>query len=221
MVGNVFEFAVIAGALLLLSIDGPAFAFGGDAVAECPQVEALLMGLFVGAQSSAGSGLRVPPRSRNDHMLALGWPRLGPQRAGAASATRMVGDEIVRQTVQRRSNRRPILSNLTAVAAIVAAAIVIAGSTILAAQAAPWTASGYDGTAGTFGISSDGVRLDVGCNFRLASGARATVHNYKGNVLLRLDGQTEPIILEVVHRDGSRRSFRAGTYHYAPDDGIS
>jgi uncharacterized protein len=78
-------------------------------------------------------------------------------------------------------------------------------------QAAAWTASGRDGMAGTLGLSSDGVRLNVGCNSRLGPGARATVYNYKGNALQRIDDQTEPISLEIVHRDGSRRSFRAGT----------
>ena len=103
-------------------------------------------------------------------------------------------------------------------AAGIAASAVLAvfGAGALTAQAAEWTASGRDGTAGV--MSGEGeVRLTGSCNSRLGPGFYATLGGYQGDALQRIDDQSEQVTFEVAFRDGSRQSFQAPMHFFAPD----
>lgn len=102
---------------------------------------------------------------------------------------------------------------------LVGSALALAAAASLRAQSGGWTATRGDGAAFIASRSVDGaVSLDGGCNARLGPGFRATLSDYAGTALQRVDDRSEEVVFTVRFQDGSTEPFHAPMHYFAPDE---
>jgi hypothetical protein len=64
----------------------------------------------------------------------------------------------------------------------------------------------------------DGPVFSGGCNARLGEGTYAFVLSYDGNLLQRIDNETEPVIFEVLSEGKVTERLEIELYYFGPDE---